>query len=288
MKNRPWLLFALITTIFWGVWGALMEIPIKEGFPATLGYIVWAITMIPCAVVAMWVIHWKLDTDWKSVVLGLLCGFTGAGGQLLLFHALLEGPAYLVFPIISLSPAVTILLSIAFLKEKASALNWIGIALALVAILSLSYQEPESSQVHGYLWLVLTVLIFLMWGVQAFIMKFANNRMRAESIFFYMMLASITLAPIAYLMTDMSQEINWTFRGPGLTAMIQVLNAIGALMLTYAIRYGKLIIVTPMTNALAPMITVGLSLILYAVMPHFIIIIGMMLALTAIYLLIKE
>jgi uncharacterized membrane protein len=287
MKNRPWLLFALITTVFWGVWGALMEVPIREGFPATLGYIVWSLTMIPCAIVGLWVTGWKLETDWKSVIQGSLIGFLGAGGQLMLFHALKEGPAYLVFPIISLSPAVTILLSLSFLKEKASVLNWVGIILAMTAILFLSYQEPESTTAKGYLWLFFAVMIFVMWGIQAFVMKFANNRMRAESIFFYMMLTGIILAPVAYLMTDMDQEINWGFRGPYLTALIQVLNAIGALMLVYAIRYGKVIIVTPLTNAMAPVITVVLSLIIYAVMPHVIIMIGMVLALTAIILLIR-
>lgn len=288
MKNRPWLLFALITTVSWGVWGALTEIPIKEGFPVTLGYVVWSLTMIPCAIVGLWLIGWKLEYDWKSVLQGSLIGFLGAGGQLMLFHALDEGPAYLVFPIISLSPSVTILLSIAFLKEKASILNWVGIILALVAILFLSYQEPENTTAKGYLWLFFAIMIFIMWGIQAFVMKFANNRMRAESIFFYMMLTGLILAPVAYLMTDMDQQINWGFKGPYLTGLIQVLNAIGALMLVYAIRYGKVIIVTPMTNALAPVITVVLSLMLYAVIPHFIILIGMALALTAIILLIQQ
>ena len=57
MKLKAWLAFALITTVFWGVWGALIEIPEKAGFPATLGYIVWALTMIIPAVVALKIIN---------------------------------------------------------------------------------------------------------------------------------------------------------------------------------------------------------------------------------------
>jgi len=38
---------------------------------------------------------------------------------LLLFQALRFGPAYLVFPIISLYPVVTVLLAYTFLKERA-------------------------------------------------------------------------------------------------------------------------------------------------------------------------
>jgi uncharacterized membrane protein len=287
MKKNAWLVFALITTVSWGVWGALMEIPIKEGFPVTLGYIVWSLTMIPCAMAGLAVIKWKLEYDLKSVLYGSIIGFLGAGGQLLLFHALLDGPAYLVFPIISLSPAVTILLSVMILKETASARHWTGIILALAAILFLSYQQPAEKAVSGHIWLFYAILIFLAWGIQAYFMKFANERMKAESIFFYMMVTGILLAPVAYFMTDFSQHINLGFRGPYLTALIQVLNAIGALMLVYAIRYGKVIIVSPLTNALAPVITVVLSLILYAVMPHPVIITGMVVALVAIYLLVK-
>lgn len=139
MKQRPWLLFALITMVFWGIWGALIEIPEKAGFPATLGYSVWALTMIPCAIVALFLINWKLEYDARSIFLGIIVGLLGAGGQLILFQALREGPAYIVFPVISLFPVITIFLSAALLKETTTRRHWIGIALALVAILLLSY-----------------------------------------------------------------------------------------------------------------------------------------------------
>jgi hypothetical protein len=66
LKIRPWLIYAIITTTFWGVWGALIELPEKAGFPATLGYVVWALTMIPPALVALKIINWKLEKDKKS------------------------------------------------------------------------------------------------------------------------------------------------------------------------------------------------------------------------------
>jgi len=285
MIKRPWLLFALVTTVFWGIWGALIEIPEKTGFPATLGYIVWSITMIPCAIVGLIIIKWKLEHDLKSVFYGMVIGLLGAGGQLLLFHALVKGPAYLVFPIISLSPTVTVIMSVLFLKETTTKRHWIGIVVALVAILLMSYQEPQNSNVRGFLWFILAIFVFLAWGIQAFFMKIANNRMKAESIFFYMMASGLLLAPFAYMMTDMTQTINWGFKGPYLTAMIQVLNAIGALMLVYAIRFGKVIIVAPLTNAVAPIITIILSLIIYAMIPNPVIIAGMIIAMVSAYLI---
>ncbi len=288
MKGRPWLLYAIVTTLFWGVWGALIEIPEKAGFPATLGYAVWALTMIPPALVALKIINWKLETDKRSIFLGCVIGFTGAGGQLVLFQALRTGPAYLVFPFISLSPVITIILSYIFLKERASRKGWIGIALALIAIIFLSYQPPNDINSSGFLWVILALVVFFAWGIQAYIMRFANQTMKAESIFFYMMITGLLLIPIALLMTDFSREINWGFKGPYLAALIQILNSIGALMIVYAFRYGKAIIVSPMTNAVAPVITIIISLIIYQVIPHPIIITGMVLALISIFLMAIE
>ena len=119
MRIRPWLIYAIVTTTFWGVWGALIEIPEKAGFPATLGYSVWAVTMIIPAVAALKIIGWKLEYSRNAIFLGLVIGFLGAGGQVILFQALRTGPAYLVFPFISLSPVITILLSYVFLKGRA-------------------------------------------------------------------------------------------------------------------------------------------------------------------------
>jgi drug/metabolite transporter (DMT)-like permease len=112
--------------------------------------------------------------------------------------------------------------------------------------------------------------------------------MKAESIFFYMMLTGLMLIPFALWMTDFSQEINWGFKGPYLTAMIQILNAVGALCIVYAFRYGKAMIVSPMTNAIAPVITVIISLSIYQVIPHPVILSGMVLALIATFLMAIE
>jgi drug/metabolite transporter (DMT)-like permease len=284
-----WLVYAMITTVLWGVWGAFIEIPEKAGFPATLGYTVWALTMIPVAIIALILIKWKLDHGRRSILLGMSAGLLGCGGQLILFQCLRMGPAYIVFPIISLYPVVTIILSVLVLKEKASKRSWIGIILALIAILLLSYQPAGSSAVSGYVWLLLAMIVFIMWGVQAYIMKFASDSsnvgsMQAESVTFYTMSSAVLLIPVAILMTDFSLNINLGFSGVYSATLIQALNAIGFLFFAYAIRYGKAIIVVPMMS-LAPVVTVIISLIIYTVVPHPVIIIGMIAAFISIYLM---
>lgn len=288
MKTKSWFLFALITTIFWGVWGAFSELPEKEGFPGTLIYVSWSVTMIIPAFFSLKSIKWKIEHDKKSILYGLTIGFLGAGGQLaLLVGAIVNGPAYLIFPIISLSPIITIFLSLLFLKEKADKRAWLGIVLALIAIPLLSYQDPENTS-KGYLWFIFALSVFLVWGLQAFFMKTANNFMKSESIFFYMTLTGLLLSPIALFMTDFSGEINYGFSGLYSSFLIQILNSVGALTIVYAFRYGKAMIVSPMTNAVAPVVTVVLSLIIYSVIPGKIVIAGMILAIISAFLLAKE
>jgi uncharacterized membrane protein len=286
MESSLWFFYAVVTMLFWGVWGAFIERPEKNGFPATLGYAVWALTMVPCALVALAVIGWVPEHDLRSVLLGSAAGLLGAAGQLVLFDTLRRGPAYLVFPVISLSPVVSVLLSILLLGETASARAWTGIVLALLAMPLLSYQPPRrSSPVKGRLWFVLALLVFLAWGIQAYVLRFANATMKSESIFFYMTLTGLLLVPVAVWMTDFAKPVNWGPSGPWLCAPIQLLNSVGALSMVYAFRYGKVIIVSPMINALAPVITIVLSLLLYRVIPHRVVVAGMTLAAVAFYLM---
>ena len=286
-RRRPWLVFALATVALWGVWGALAGLSAQHGFPDTLVYCVWALTMIPPALYILWRNAWKLERSPRAVAYGMTIGLLGAGGQMLLFHTLTIGPAYFVVPIISLSPVVTIILSFLLLRERTGWLGTLGIVLALVALplLDLSFGRGATD---GLGWFLQSLLIMLAWGVQAYFMRLANHTVSAESIFFYMMVGALLLMPLAWAMTDFSQPINLGLDGPWMTAAIQLLNAVGALTLVYAFRYGKAIVVAPLTNAGAPLITAVLSLIFASVVPGPLKMVGLALALIASLLLVLQ
>ena len=285
--RRTWLAYALVTVALWGVWGALSGLSAQRGFPETLVYCVWALTMIPPALFILWRNGWKLDRSPRAVAYGLLIGLLGAGGQMLLFHALTVGPAYFIFPIISLSPVVTIALSFVLLRERTGWMGALGIVLALVALPMLDFSFGQGGA-QGPGWFVLALLIMLAWGVQAYFMKLANHTVSAESIFFYMTVGALLLAPVAWTMTDWSQPVNTGWDGPWLAAAIQVLNAIGALTLVYAFRHGKAMVVAPMTNAGAPLVTAALSLLFAGMVPGPLKLAGLVLALVASLLLALE
>ncbi|MCW5579764.1 MAG: DMT family transporter [Luteimonas sp.] len=285
--RRAWVGYALVTVALWGAWGALAGLSAEHGFPDTLVYCVWALTMIPPALFILWRASWRLDRGPRAIGYGMAIGLLGAGGQMVLFKALTIGPAYFIFPIISLSPVVTIALSFMLLRERTGRLGALGIVLALVALpmLDLSFGRGDA---QGLGWFPLALLIMAAWGVQAYFMKLANNSVSAESIFFYMMLGALLLMPVAWRMTDWTQPVNLGLDGPWMTAAIQILNAIGALTLVYALRYGKAIVVAPLTNAGAPLVTAVLSLLFAGVLPGPLKAVGLVLALVASLLLVLE
>jgi uncharacterized membrane protein len=289
--RKPWLIYALITTGFWGVWGAFAEFPTRHGFPETLVYVVWALTMIPPALYAMQRVGWRVQGDPKSILLGALIGLTGAGGQMLLFHAVHTGPTYLIFPIVALSPVITIALSMLFLKERVTKLGASGVVLAMIALPLFNYSPPGetgASALQGVTWFAYALVILLAWGVQGYFMKLANGSMDAESIFLYMTLWGLLLVPVALWMTDFSTPIEYGWQGPGLAAITQILNAVGGLTLVYAFRYGRALVVAPLANAGAPMITAIVSMIVLSVMPNSITVVAMALAFLAATLLAIE
>ena len=289
MSNRKntWLLYALVTMITWGIWGAFSD---QTTLPKTLVYVVWALSMIPCALVALANIKFKLDVRSKPALLSMGVGLLGAGGQLVLFLALDYAPAYLVMPMISVAPIVTVLLSTIFLKERVSKLGILGIALAFVALVCFALPDNTDGAVTSWIWIIYASMVFIFWGIQAFVMKLANNSTPdAESVFVYMAISAVVLIPVALLMGKNEPSLcSFGWGEPLKVFGVQILNAIGAFTLVYANRYGKAMIVAPLADACAPVIMCVISLILYAAVPTVPQIIGMVAAISCVFIFSRE
>ncbi|MFA9215589.1 MAG: EamA family transporter [Sphingomonadaceae bacterium] len=275
-----WLGYALITTVLWGVWGAFTGLPGQNGFPETLVYVVWALTMVPPALLVLARAGWRVRTGGRAVFYGLTIGLLGAGGQMILLYAVKAGPPYLIFPLISLSPVITIALSYLFLRERTGLLGVAGIVLAVCALPLFDFTPGGMPRQYG-VWFVLAIGVMVAWGVQAYFMKLANASMDAESIFFYMTVSALLCIPVALLMTDFSQPINYGWDGPPLAAVTQVLNAVGALTLVHAFRRGKALVVSPLVNAGAPLLTTAIAMAMAATLPSGYKLAGIVLSLVA-------
>ena len=263
--TRSWIFYAALLILFWGVWGAFSALPAtKYGYPDEMIYSIWALTMIIPAAFALR--GKRFDRRPQAAIYGLLIGLTGAGGQLLLFQALTMGPAYLIFPIVSISPAITVIMAMVLLRERISKLAAVGLVAALAAIVLFSVTSAESDGSTGP-WLPLAIGICIAWGVQAYFMrKTATIGVNEATTFGWMAISAIILIPVA-LFSLGGLPLDFPWQAPVLTAGTQLLNAVGALFLVMALSRGKATIVAPITNALAPALTIVVSLIAYQTLP---------------------
>lgn len=277
-RGTSWIPYAALLILFWGIWGAFSALPTSiYGYPDEMVYIIWAFTMIIPAYFSLR--GQTFDRRGVAMKYGLLVGLTGAGGQLLLFKALTMGPAYIIFPIIALSPAITVLLAMVALRERVNRLAALGVLMALIAIVAFSISSGDSDVSTGP-YLLLAVIICVAWGVQAYFMrKAATVGVNAATTFGWMTISALVLVPVAIVMMG-GLPGGFPWQAPALTAVTQVLNAIGALFLVMALSRGKASIVTPTTNALAPVLTIILSLAIYQTLPSIFQTIGIVLALT--------
>lgn len=275
--HARWIPYAAGLVVFWGVWGAFSSAPTDlYGYPDEMIYVIWAFTMIIPAFFALRRTTW--DRRAVAAKYGLLVGLTGAGGQLLLFQALTSGPAYLIFPLVALSPAITVLMAVALLRERLTGLAAVGAVLALVAVVLFSVSSGEDDVSTGP-WLLLALVVTVAWGVQAYFMrKAATVGVNDGTTFGWMAISGLLLVPVALLMAGgLPQGAPW--QAPVLAGGTQLLNAVGALFLVMALSRGRAAVVSPTTNALAPVLTIVVSLIIFQALPSPFAAAGMVLAL---------
>src|SRR5947208_16513929 len=145
--NFPlWLLFALITLVFWGITGVTQKLS-TNAISTELSFLWFALAFIPIALVVLlaapldW--HVRPGVFCLAVVGGALNGL----GAMTSFKALESGgKASIVIPLCYLYPLVTIFLALILLHEKVTRTEIAGIVLALVAAILLSREAlPEAS-----------------------------------------------------------------------------------------------------------------------------------------------
>lgn len=259
-----WTIYAALLVVFWGVWGAFSAAPTTlYGYPSFMVYAVWSVTMI---VPAAFILR-RQGFQWSGpgALWGIAAGLTGAAGQLALFYDLTIGPAYLVFPIVSVSPAITVLMALAFLRERLRPLGIVGLVAAMLAIVFFNLSS-QGGRTQGP-WLLLAVFVMVAWGAQAFFLrKAATIGVNDATTFTWMTVSGLVLAPVAIVLAG-GLHLDAPWQAPVLTFGTQLLNAVGALFLVMALSRGKASVVAPVANALAPALTVVVSLIAYLTLP---------------------
>jgi bacterial/archaeal transporter family protein len=138
-----WLAWSIVTIVLWGTWGLVSKIA-SAGVDAYVNQLLYTAGLAPLMVfVAITVHKSRGDAGSKSRNAGIfwafLTGILGGIGNIAFFQAMVKGgKASVVSPVTALFPMVTVLLALIFLRERLGRTQWLGLALAFVAIYLLS------------------------------------------------------------------------------------------------------------------------------------------------------
>lgn len=141
---NSWLVFSLVALVFWGVFSAAQKVTTNY-ISAEWAYAAFIVSSVFISLVFIGLGKVNFDFTRKTLLLGSVAGMLNGLGVLCSFAAYkAEGKASQVTTIAgALQPVFTIVLAIIFLSESIKYLELIGIVLAIVAALALSYEKKN-------------------------------------------------------------------------------------------------------------------------------------------------
>ena len=142
-KIPKWLAWSVVTIVLWGTWGLVSKVA-SAGMDAYLNQLLYTAGLAPLLVFVALAVHRrsareKREGRAQGVFWAFLTGILGGVGNIFFFQAMVAGgKASVVAPVTALFPMITVLLALTFLHERLGRLQWMGLALAFVAIYLLS------------------------------------------------------------------------------------------------------------------------------------------------------
>jgi transporter family protein len=129
---KPWLIYALLTVMCWGLWGLFSKLASNYTRPRQT-LIFQAVGVIGFALVVLLLEKFQIQRTAAGFWWSAAAGFVNFIGFLFFFAAVQKGKVSTVISLSSLYPVVTIALSIVLLREKITPREGLGIGCALLA-----------------------------------------------------------------------------------------------------------------------------------------------------------
>jgi bacterial/archaeal transporter family protein len=131
-----WLLYTLMTVALWAGWSFLGKLALDRttSVQATLVFgLVAALVGAAAIALSQRTSSWSVGALW----LAALSALSGSIGLITFYLALQQGKASVVVPMIGLYPAIVALLSVTFLGERLSAVQYAGVLFAVTGVVLL-------------------------------------------------------------------------------------------------------------------------------------------------------
>ena len=132
-----WLLHALFSIFWWGIWGFVVKLGSDKISPRQM-QILFMVGMVPLVFATLVRLSFRVDMDRLGITYGVLNGVFTTLGLLAYYAAMQRGPASLVGPVTALFPLVTVVLAFVLLHERINKVQMAGVVLALLSIFILS------------------------------------------------------------------------------------------------------------------------------------------------------
>ena len=134
-----WMVYASVAIVLWGVNGLLMKLGTNRVSARSM--VIWVTAGFVVLLPFLWTTTALFGLSSRVIFIGLIAGAVNGLGNWAVFACLEKGAkASVAIPLTALYPLCTVALATAFLKERPTALQWIGIALAVAGGAMLSYE----------------------------------------------------------------------------------------------------------------------------------------------------
>jgi len=132
-----WLPATLISLLSFGLWGLFTKLTVLH-IDSKSALIFQTVGVLIIGIITLSMLNFKPATDSKGLFYAVLTGAAYGVGCLFYFIAASKGKIITVVTLTALYPIVTILLAYVLLKEGVSIKQWLGVILAMVAIVLMS------------------------------------------------------------------------------------------------------------------------------------------------------
>ena len=134
-----WVVYASVAIVLWGLNGLFMKLGTNRVSARSM--VIWVTAGFVLLLPFLWATTTLSDLSTRVILVGLIAGAVNGLGNWAVFACLEKGAkASVAIPLTALYPLCTVALATAFLNERPTVLQWIGIALAVAAGAMLSYE----------------------------------------------------------------------------------------------------------------------------------------------------
>ena len=128
-----WLIYALATVVLWTAWSFLGVIALRD-VSAAQATLLFGVAVVVVGVASL--VAGDRQGSWapSGLAVAAISGACGAAGMATFYLALDNGKASSVVPVIGVYPVFVALLAVLLLAESLSALQAIGVALAVTGV----------------------------------------------------------------------------------------------------------------------------------------------------------